>query len=214
MRSVPSLTLFMGPMWSGKSAALIRAVAAARSEGRRVAAVQHVLETRYGAGTIGSRTGLSMQADITVSSLDSLALGEGFLYDCIAIDEAQFFGASLLRLYERCTSGLLPGGLIVSGLDLDYRQDAFGDLSRLAELALRQHAPITIQRLAARCGCGAPAPFTQRLLPRGGGDARPDGVVLVGGAELYAPSCAAHHSPRPVEQAAWAGAGPSAREFR
>jgi hypothetical protein len=84
---------------------------------------------------------------------------------------------------------------------------------QLAAFALERPdtGALAIHRLNARCarrGCGAPAPFTQRLLSRGtgpgsgsggdngGGDDGP--LVLVGDAESYRPACAAHHSPHAI----------------
>jgi thymidine kinase len=47
-----------------------------------------------------------------------------------------------------------------------------------------------VERLAARCRCGHPAYFTERTH-------YVEGLVVVGGEELYRPSCAAcHHVPQ------------------
>lgn len=215
MAGVP-LALFMGPMCSGKTKALLRAVAAARAAARAVTLVKHAIDVRSGPRTVASRAGLALQADVVVPCLDALSdihLAAGSI---LAVDEAQFFGGGLLRLYARARAARL-GGLLVAGLDLDYRNEPFGAVLQLAQLAGGESPPAatTIHRLTARCGCGscaAPAPYTQRLLPpsgaAGAAAAALDEVVLVGGAESYAPACASHHRPLPLAAADWAAQCP------
>ena len=116
--------------------------------------------------------------------------------------------------------------LLVSGLDLDYARRPFGHVCALATLAVtRPDTTSSVLRLAARCShvdtsgrrggaaasssparkagggdskaCGRPAMYSQRLL--GGGSA----TIVVGGAELYRPACAAHHVCEPISEEAW-----------
>lgn len=209
------LTLWLGPMCSGKSAGLIAAVSARRAARHAVTVVQHAIDTRSGPRTIASRTGLALPADVVVPSLDEL--GDAHLRGAIiAVDEAQFYGDSLIRLYARARAARV-GGLLVAGLDFDFRRAPFGACLKLAQLAMTGEggaATTTVHQLTARCGCGscaAPAPFTQRLQPSSSGSAGGsalDEVVLVGGAEAYAPACALHHRPAPLAAAEWAALCP------
>jgi thymidine kinase len=195
------LQIFLGPMWSGKTNSLIQAVDVARQAYQRVVVVKHKADTRHPTSVV-ARTGLALPADVCVDSLADIDVEPGnSLY---AVDEAQFFGESLLSFWARLAG--TDHGLIVSGLDLDFRRMPFGSVLRLAEEAVHVPDAVRVERLVAACDhrdastgavCGARAPYSQRL--RAGGE----GLVQVGGAEFYAPACAVHHVPSPVDEAEW-----------
>lgn len=221
------LELYTGPMWSGKSGALLARVRVLRDGGIPVVVVAHAADTR-GAAFDGpavasrGRGGVALPADAALHTLDDLHLSPAPA-TAYAVDEGQFFGDSLLRLAARLAAQRPHSQLLVAGLDLDYARAPFGACLRLASEALggwdagappfypagsRARPELLLRRLTARCAhaacaggavCSAPAPFTQRLV--GGGDA----VVLVGGATFYRPACAAHHRPVPVPPAGVGG---------
>ena len=67
-----------------------------------------------------------------------------------------------------------------------------------------------LHRLSARCShgggaaaCARPAVYSQRLLPAARPPLAPREQTLVGGAELYQPACALHHSIAPLPHAQW-----------
>lgn len=190
----------MGPMWSGKTNRLISAVDAARLDYDKVVVVKHVIDKR--SGNVTARTGLSLPAQKVVDSLDELRVPSGkTLY---AVDEAQFFGDNLMRFWERLE--FTEHSLIVSGLDLDYRREPFGQVIALARRAMDVSDAVAVERLTARCDhrdsktgrlCKRRATYTQRLSAGG------ENTVLVGGSEYYAPSCPAHHKPHPVSELDW-----------
>jgi thymidine kinase len=97
--------------------------------------------------------------------------------DEIYIDEAQFF----TDLYE-CIHILIHHyrkHVIIAGLDGDYTGTPFinGQLLHLIPLAT------TVVKLHSICYiCGGYAPFTKRISDY-------KGQILIGGAELYAPTC-------------------------
>lgn len=195
------LRLFTGPMMSGKSEALISAIEHLRKLRKTVVVVTHSLDTRSG-GSVASRDGRKVMADLVVDSLDSVPAEAGVTY---AIDEAQFLGDSLVRFHRRAPSQ----PLLVSGLDLDFARKPFGSVLALAQEAVATGADVEVHKLRARCGCvvngspgpcGAPAPFTQRLKV---GSAADDQLVLIGGSESYQPACEAHHIPQPVYTHDW-----------
>jgi thymidine kinase len=86
--------------------------------------------------TVKTHSGRVWTQDVeSLSSLDDL-----FLPDqgrcLVAVDEAQFFGCSLTRLWERiatrsAASTSDPDVLLVAGLDLDFRNEPFGDVLNL-----------------------------------------------------------------------------------
>lgn len=218
-RAARALELYVGPMWSGKTNALLQRVDAARCHYDRAVVVKHAVDTRVPGAVVVARTGLSLPADVVLSTLDDLPLERGVVY---AVDEAQFFGDSLLRFYKRLRAAAADGAggggesrLLVAGLDLDFRRQPFGACLQLAADALAHgHGSLTIRRMTARCAhehadgrpCGRDAPFTQRLAVGAHSEHR----VLVGGAEAYRPACPRHHVPHPVRVEAWRGTAPPA----
>lgn len=208
MRRLPLLRVFHGPMCAGKSRRLLDAVAALPRDG--VVVITHAADTRGGGGAVASRAAGSARvpADFVLDTLDGAPLPGGKVW---AIDEAQFFGESLLRLWRRVVAPappfLLPppSSIMVAGLDLDFTGRPFGSVLALAAEAAASGGPVEAHSLTARCACvpagagapcGAPAAFTQRL-------GAASQLVLVGGSEAYQPACAAHHIPHAVPHEAW-----------
>jgi thymidine kinase len=205
------LRITYGPMFSGKSTRLLQFVARHEHEFERVLVAKWDQDLRSGSATrIATHDGAELSRHVgAYASLDEVAQlassQPGRLL--VAVDEAQFFGRSLLRLWsavERRSALRLAqrgGGkqdaLVVAGLDLDFRRQRFGSVLDLAELA--QGKPgARVERLCSKCvRCGDPAPYTMRL--RGGED---DSQVLVGGIESYVPVCEKHHEVAATARAA------------
>jgi len=68
------LAVICGPMFAGKTTELLRRVARARAEGRRVLVVKPARAHRYGSDAVVSHAGVRMPAR-PVAALDDLALG-------------------------------------------------------------------------------------------------------------------------------------------
>ncbi|RNF19909.1 putative thymidine kinase [Trypanosoma conorhini] len=231
---VGRLELILGPMFAGKTSALIQRVSRLRSVGRRCLVVTHRSDTRYRNaakarlpdGTEGSPSAACeltthsqhtrYAADVAVSALwelqrvaasvkaggncrrvggapdggsttsearsreDAAAGGDaGALdwreYDVIAVDEGQFFP----DLYDFCTAAVAQGKWVfVASLDGDCRQQLFGEAYRLLPQCE------AVEKLAAICArCRTrDAFFTRRRVEA-------EEVVMVGGADLYEPTC-------------------------
>mgnify|MGYP003398463877 FL=1 len=93
----------------------------------------------------------------------------------VAIDEGQFFDASLVAVVDELANRGLR--VIVAGLDQDYRGRPFEPMPQL--MAVAEYVDKT---LAVCMRCGAPANRSQRLVPT----ADP---VVVGGAGKYEARC-------------------------
>jgi thymidine kinase len=199
MQQLPRLRVFYGPMCSGKTHELLKHAHLLAPAFPALLVLKHALDTRGAAPTtppaIASRTGLRLPASHCLSALDAAPLAPRALY---VLDEAQFFGPSLLPFFEALPA---TSCLLAAGLDLDFAARPFG--ATLALAARARSLPGgqgAAAALGARCcapGCARPAHLTQRLAA--GGSA----TVLVGGAEFYRPACAAHHSRAPVDGAGW-----------
>ena len=145
------------------------------------------VDTRTEASTIASRNGTMFHG---VSALDSLDTVHFEPHTLIAVDEAQFFDASLLRLFDRVQA--TPGcTMVVAGLDRDYKKEPFGYVLELAQKIVISPGMGQVNLLRAPCHvktCQAPAAYTSRLVDD------TDSQILIGSSESYVPACAAHHT--------------------
>lgn len=173
------LIVIRGCMFSGKTTALIRRLAAAQNAGRRVLALKHHHDDRYDATQLATHDQRRWDATAVQTPADIASIAQNF--DVIGIDEAQFFGRDLVAVCQN----LRKAGkeIIASGIDHDAWGRPFPPVPALAEIAdevILLHAPCTI--------CGQPARFSQRLAPVT--DER-----MVGGTDDYQPRCDKHFQP-------------------
>eukprot|EP00250_Pteridium_aquilinum_P028166 c36690_g1_i1 orf=2-1054(-) len=180
-----SIHLIVGPMFAGKTTALLKRVEAETSTGRRIALVKSDKDTRYGLASIVSHDGRQMPC-WAVSSLanfrSQIGEDEYAKLDLIGIDEAQF----LKDLYSFCQVAADYEGktLIIAGLDGDFQRNKFGSILDLVPLA------DSVVKLSSRCElCGKPASFTFRKT-----DNRNKEVI--GGTDIYMPVCRQHYFSR------------------
>lgn len=180
---VGQLHLIIGPMFAGKTTALLQKVSEAEADSSRVAIVTNALDTRYGTNVCATHTGISRPA-VAVSQLMSLLNQKTSpidmnSIDAIAIDESQFFP----DLKEFCVSAVEEQGkqVFAAGLNGDFKRDLFGDIVKLVPFADSVHF------LRARCSfCEHPASFTLRIVSN-------ESQQLVGGTEAYQPVCREHY---------------------
>lgn len=173
-----------GCMFAGKTALLIDRLRAAREAGRRVLAVKHASDRRYGAATLATHDGRAFEAHsfsdasrILVAAQEAQVLG---------IDEAQFFGDALVSV----VLALRGRGVrvVLAGIDHNAWGLPFEPMPQLKRIS------DAVDVLTIPCGlCGAAARFTQRVTPIVGGD-------MIGGPADYSPRCGACF--KPVSQSA------------
>jgi thymidine kinase len=178
-----------GPMFAGKTEELLRRVRRAAIAGQRVVVISHALDTRAGAGRIASHAGLDAPSRAVASAEDIARSVDADAFDIVAIDEAQFFGPSLVGVVH----GLAARGLhvIVAGLDVTFLGQPFEPLPGLMAGAER------VDKLTAVCSiCGADAIFHARVQPDSGADVN---LVSenVGGRETYQALCRRHFTAPP-----------------
>jgi thymidine kinase len=175
------VVVITGPMFSGKTRALLDDVLREEESGARVLVFKPRLDHRAATGVVRSHDGASHPAFEldTASDLPALAAGA----DLVAVDEIQFLGPDL----GRAVAAVAEAGsrVIAAGLDRDFRGEPFENVEQAAADADE------VKRLTAVCSrCGRAAGLTQRLLLDA--PAPLDGpVFLVGGAETYQPRCEA-----------------------
>ena len=173
-----------GPMFAGKTEELLRRVRRAAIAGQRVLVISHAQDTRAGAGRIVSHAGLDAPSRAVGSAEDIPGVVEGEELDIVAIDEAQFFGPSLVAVvHDLAASGL---HVIVAGLDVTFDGEPFEPLPTLMALAER------VDKLTAICSvCGEEAVFHVRVAARSA-DAEALVAAHVGGTESYQARCRRH----------------------
>lgn len=130
------LELILGPMYSGKTTALL-----SRRLGKTLI-VNHVFDTRC--------EGVKTHDGLHENALKCEVIPRLSGYDTYLIDEAQFFD----NLDEVDT---LAPNVVVAGLSGDYLKRPFGNILNIIPKADK------VTFLTAECVCGAPAPFTKRI---------------------------------------------------
>jgi thymidine kinase len=176
-----------GPMFAGKTEELLRRVRRASIAGQRVVVFSHALDTRAGGDRIASHAGLDAPSRAVGSAEEIPAAIGPDEFDIVAIDEAQFFGPSLVDVVRDLASRGLQ--VIVAGLDVTFLGQPFEPLPSLMAGAER------VDKLTAVCSvCGADAIFHARVAPTSDTDVN---LVTenVGGRETYQALCRRHFTP-------------------
>ncbi len=183
-----------GCMFSGKTDELLRLLRRAEIARRRILLVRPSIDDRTELEVVRSRSGAAFQSKVVTDPADIETLAKDAWADVIAVEEAQFFPATLVDVVERLAGA--GRTVVCCGLNTDFRGRPFGPMPQLMAIA------DGITSLSAICTvCGEEATRTQRLI-----DGRPAGadepVVVVGGLasdaptprrETYEARCRAHH---------------------
>ena len=174
-----SITVVTGSMFAGKTERLIAFLREAEKAGRRVRAFKHCIDNRYDATHLVTHRNESFPA-VPVSDAAAL-MAQAEDADCIAIDEGQFFGLSLVDAVARLRAA--GKSIIIAGI----ANDAWGrpfepmpQLSAVADAVEVKQSPCSV--------CKKPAPYTQRMVPV-------HTPTMVGGLGEYEPRCAEHFTP-------------------
>ncbi|KAF7141392.1 hypothetical protein RHSIM_Rhsim06G0173700 [Rhododendron simsii] len=181
-RASGEVHVIVGPMFAGKTTALLRRVKAESNSGRSVAMIKSSKDTRYAINSVVTHDGtkfpcwalpnlMSFRQKFGADAYDKL--------DVIGIDEAQFFD----DLYDFCCKAADLDGktIVIAGLDGDYLRRSFGSVLDIIPIA------DSITKLTARCElCGKRAFFTLRKT----GETKTE---LIGGSDVYMPVCRQHY---------------------
>ncbi|XP_055834440.1 thymidine kinase-like [Solanum dulcamara] len=174
--------VIIGPMFAGKTTALLRRVNLESNDGRNVVMIKSSKDTRYAVDAVVTHDGTKFPC-WSLPDLSSFKQRFGAdayeKVDVIGIDEAQFFE----DLYEFCCNSADLDGktVIVAGLDGDYLRKSFGSVLDIIPLA------DTVTKLTARCEvCNRRAFFTFRKTSE-------TETELIGGANVYMPVCRQHY---------------------
>jgi len=180
-----SLTVYCGPMYSGKTTSLIAELEAGIEDGKTMLVIKPAIDNRFSEEDIVSHDGTSLQKTTghkvrrlgVLEVLDKEDLED---IDILLIDEAQFFN----HLCEEGVQEYLKAGInvVAVGLDMDSEGKPFGSMPYLLSLANN------VYKLSSICSvCGEEATRTFRKLTVSSTE-----QVLIGGSETYEPRCLEH----------------------
>lgn len=175
------LTVHTGPMFSGKTTALL--THAARYD--TVAAFIPAVDDRYEEGAITSHAGSRLEATVLPPENPEAILNAVEAETAVVVDEAQFFADTLVAVLEELRRD--GRAVLAAGLTRDFRAEPFPPMPRILARA------DIINHHTAQCDtCGRPASRTQRLVD---GDPAPRTAptVDVAGKERYEARCTTHH---------------------
>ena len=123
-----------GTVGSAKTLNLLAVAHNYRQQGKKILLMKPELDHRFGKEQIRSRAGLEMQADLLISSEESLRQINYSGISCILVDEAQFLSAKVIEeLRMIALRWDLP--ILCYGLRTDFKTHLFEGSARLMELA-------------------------------------------------------------------------------
>lgn len=167
------IEVICGSMFSGKTEELIRRLRRAAIARQKVEIFKPKIDNRYSDKEIVSHDAQKVKSR-TIQKAEEI-LEYALEAQVVGIDEAQFFGDSLVTVCQKLAN--MGKRVIVAGLDQDYRGRPFEPIPQLlaiAEFITKTHAICVI--------CGNPANHTFRT----SGDT---GTVVVGAADKYEARC-------------------------
>jgi thymidine kinase len=170
-------------MNAGKSTALLQVAYNYEERGMRVRLFTAAHDERAGHGRIGSRLGLTREADTFGPATVFERAGLDADLACVLIDEAQFLTPAQVRqLHRLAHAGALP--VICYGLRSDFRGEAFAGSAMLLTLA------DDVEEMKTICACARKATMNIRIDAQGRRVQQGE-QVEIGGNERYRAVCPA-----------------------
>lgn len=188
-----SLILITGPMFAGKSSAIIDMICSIKKEkNAKIEIFKHAFDNRYdekndtAEGNIKSHDGKIFPCVLIKDPVEILQYlikkpyfetSEKKVY--VAVDEVQFFDSSvMIKVVNELLE--LNCKVILSGLDLNFLRSPFGPILELTKSADKV---IRLTATCARCK-SEKAIYSKRVI-------QSNALIAIGGAESYQPSCEA-----------------------
>ena len=178
-----SLDLYVGPMFAGKSTAILGIIRRNNLIGRKTFCITSIIDTRYmNGGHITSHNHESYPAYPTAALMSFVKSREYLEAQCVIIEEAQFFPdlkEFVLNAVENDKKHV-----VCAGLDGDSGRRPFGQVLDLIPFC---DSITQLSALCTRCKNGTAAIFTFRV------PGAPTAQVNVGGTDQYEPLCRKHY---------------------
>ena len=167
---IKDIQVITGCMFAGKTTALLNRL---KKINKNHLLIKPKMDTRNTNNSVETHDGVQKQA-LTVSKVSDV-FSQIHNIQLIAIDEAQFFPASIIDDINYLVSQNIQ--IIVAGLDKDYLNKPFGYMQQIIEMAN------SVTRLEAVCNkCGSPALYSHRIT-------NSSSQILVGASGQYEALC-------------------------
>lgn len=182
------LIAYVGPMFSGKTSALLMTLERFKYQGRHIYAFKPTIDDRYSQSNIVSHMGWELPA-VQISTGKELIealmiqMPEGELKErcVVAVDEMFMIpgiAEQLIWLYKNDVT------VVVSTLDLSSSCVPFEEVVKILPFAT------TTKKFMSVCSvCGADAHYTWKK-----SNGIDDEIIAIGGSEIYEPRCKQHHT--------------------
>ena len=177
MSADPQLIVYCGPMWSGKTSAMLALLDRYRYQNKSVVVFKPKIDDRYSRTEVTTHTGWKIPAVTIETAADILKYLNDLPSppDVVAIDELFMVpGSAKIMIWlfrQRFT-------VVVSTLDLSSECKPFAEVKEILPWATK------IEKLSAVCVvCGKDAKYTYRKSDN-------TDEIAVGGGESYEPRCA------------------------
>ena len=177
-----SITLIMGPMFSGKTTELINIYKQKSIEfGKsKCICLNYALDKRYGDNKIISHNGLSIDC-LNIYNINDFIVNNVYTSSFIEakyifINEAQFFNDLIENILY--IKNIHKKHIILCGLDLDFQCKQFG---QLLDLTIYSNKVIYLHGKCNTIGCNYPSRYSHRVVQN-------KDQVLIGSHE-YVPLC-------------------------
>jgi thymidine kinase len=171
-----------GTVGSAKTMNLLAVAHNYQQQGKEIVLMKPKLDTRFGASSIKSRSGLEKEAHILVVEDTVLDASKFKGVSCVLVDEVQFLSPAIIDQLREITLELnVP--VICYGLRTDFRTELFAGSKRLLEVA------DAIEEIKTTCFfCNRKAIYNMKML---NGKPTVQGPTIdLGAEEKYLPSCA------------------------
>ncbi|KXT29451.1 thymidine kinase [Candidatus Phytoplasma oryzae] len=183
------IEVICGPMFSGKTTALIAKINFLKSNNIDFLVFKPIIDKRYSIKKELVTHDLITFPSLVVHNSDEIL---DFVnknknnFDTLFIDEAQFFDSNIEKILNNLSfKGI---NIVISGLELDFCARPFGSMPYFLSIADK------VTKLKATCMvCKKEASRTQRIMQNGNLPSSKDKVVLVGGLNFHEPRCKQCH---------------------
>jgi thymidine kinase len=176
----PTLTAYVGPMFSSKTTKLLLALERFKYQHKRILVFKPSIDSRYSHTEVVSHSGWKHPATTVKTGADILEiLSETEAPpEVVAVDEAFMIPGVAEVLVWLYRTGI---DIVVSTLDISATGKAFPEVEKLLPWATH------VEKCTAVCTeCGRDAHYTHKKQVSGE-------EIEVGGSELYEPRCFRHH---------------------
>ncbi len=177
-----SIDIILGPMFAGKSSAVIRTVNRYKVLGWKICCISHASDNRYSEDAmLMNHDKFGVPCEKWASLMAHISEPVFLASKLVIIDEAQFFPD--LRDFVEYAADHLGKDVLVVGLDGDANRKPFGQILECIPLA---DNVTKLKAFCKECGDGTEAIFSFCKKVK-------QEQILVGGADIYVPLCRKHY---------------------